>query len=63
MYKLFIGNHESIIGVEDAYIEMNNKFVRCKVVGYLYKSMKYQVVTEDARTFNVNKIYFERKVN
>lgn len=57
MTDLYIGNYERVIG-RNAYIKENGIFIPCKIVGYLFKSRKYQVATED-KILKVEKIYIE----
>ena len=56
MIDLFIGNYEIVIG-RNGYIKECEKYIPCKIVGYLFKSRKYQVKTQDGRNLMVEKIY------
>lgn len=55
MIDLFIGNYEKVIG-RNGYIKESEKYIPCKIVGYLFKS-RYQVRTQDGRNLKVEKIY------
>lgn len=56
MIDLFIGNYERVIG-RNGYIKEGEKYIPCKIVGYLFKSKKYQVKTQGGKNINVKKVY------
>lgn len=60
-YEVYLGSYEKVIGRKNAYIKTKGGFIQCEVVGYLYKTKKYQVITDDARPLNTDKIYFTAK--
>lgn len=56
MIDLYIGNYEKVIG-RYGYIKKDNNYMSCKIVGYLFRSRKYQVRTEDGKNLKVEKVY------
>lgn len=56
MIDLYIGNYEQVIG-KNGYIKENEKYIPCKIVGYLFRSKRYQVRTQDEKNLKVEKIY------
>lgn len=58
MIDVFIGNYERLSG-RNVYIKENGNFIPCKMTGYLFKSRKYQVKTQDGRSLKVEKIYVD----
>lgn len=56
MINLFIGNYENVIG-KTGYIKEGENYISCKIIGYLFKSRKYQVETQDGRSRSVQRVY------
>ena len=56
MIDLYIGNYEGVIG-RNSYIKENENFISCRITGYLFKSRKYQVKTQDGRNLKVERVY------
>jgi hypothetical protein len=58
MIDSFIGNYERVIG-RNGYIKENEKYIPCKISGYLFKNRKYQVKTQDGISRKVKKVYID----
>lgn len=58
MIDVYIGSYEKV-SYRKTYIKEKEIMLPCKVIGYLFKSRKYEVITEDGRNKKVDKIYVD----
>lgn len=58
MIDLYIGNYERVVG-RNGYVKENESFISCRITGYLFKSRKYQVKTQDGKSLKVEKVYID----
>lgn len=58
MIGIYIGSYEKVSD-RKTYIKEKGNMIPCKVRGYLFKSRKYEVTTEDRRNKKVDEIYVD----